>query len=266
MESKEKELKEVLTELTHKEKRARKRALLYTIIPFLLGGFLLLFSYKEAMQLNTKKSLAPTASEFPNHELERARAELEFANLVFEEQKMELTKEIETLQTTKNNLLNELDDITNKKLNEIKSYSTPIVNENVILEAVSGKKREAIELAFKLQKSDIRFEWGGKNPSTGFDSSGFISYIFSEINIIKNPEGYWSGRLREKFGCKDYNDEDELQIGDLLFYEAGVCMLYLGDNCCIGMFPEGISIKELYFGFGKTCFGRVDYSKSLTVE
>ena len=237
MNTKEKELREVLTELTHKERRARNRALFYVIIPLFIGGFLFIFSLEKVNEL--------------------------------ENQSVFLGRHLDSLLTAKKSLeqqigiLNdELNEITNTILAEIKPFANQTVEKNRILESVSDKRKEVIRLAFELQERVIPFKWGGKSPKKGFDSSGFVAYLLSQVNIIQNPEIYWSGRLRSEFGNRSFNSGSELQIGDIIFYEAGVCMLYLGNNRCIGMLPQGIVIKELYFGFKKLGYGRVNYSSS----
>ena len=167
----------------------------------------------------------------------------------------ELRTSFEVLIDINTRLRNELGEV-GKKI----TIQTKAVEEIKILTSISDKRREVIKLAFDLQKKDIIFKWGGKNPEEGFDSSSFIAYILSRANIIQKPETYWSGRLRSEFGSKKFSSESELQIGDILFYEAGVCMLYLGGNRCIGMLPQGIVTAELEFGFQILGYGRVNYS------
>jgi tetratricopeptide (TPR) repeat protein len=54
--SKETELNQVLSDLAIKEKRARKRAILYVLIPIIAGGAWVLFSYLQVVYLEKRKA------------------------------------------------------------------------------------------------------------------------------------------------------------------------------------------------------------------
>jgi len=79
------------------------------------------------------------------------------------------------------------------------TQSIEVLDRDEILEAVGGARREALELAFSLYDKQIPFVWGGKTPSDGFDTSGFIAYILAKVGVLERPERFWSGLLRETF-------------------------------------------------------------------
>lgn len=55
-----------------------------------------------------------------------------------------------------------------------------------------------------------KYTWGGKNPNTGFDCSGFISYVFKQngINVPNNTAELF------KFGTEV--SRDNIQVGDII--------------------------------------------------
>lgn len=112
-------------------------------------------------------------------------------------------------------------------------------------EELRESQRMAIDLALKLKEENIHFRWGGKNEKEGFDSSGFIAYIFNRVGLLENPEMWWSGKIRSEIGEKRVEKHPK-EIGDLVFYNGGYVMLYLGDERIIGMTEEGIVISDYH--------------------
>lgn len=111
------------------------------------------------------------------------------------------------------------------------------------LKTGSGRLNAVIDLSLKIKEKNVTYKWGGKNENEGFDSSGFIAYILGQAKLIEHPEEYWSAELRQKVGEK-VDEKKPKEIGDLVFYNGGVVMFYLGDNQIIGMTEEGIVIRD----------------------
>ncbi|MFF3023372.1 SH3 domain-containing protein [Gottfriedia sp. NPDC057948] len=62
--------------------------------------------------------------------------------------------------------------------------------------------------------SGVPYIWGGENPS-GFDCSGFISYVFKESGLSlprTNVAGYW-------YNSSNLKTVDDFQPGDLIFFQ-----------------------------------------------
>lgn len=121
------------------------------------------------------------------------------------------------------------------------------INRAEIMPQVSGEQqRLAIQAALNLyeQKPPIPFTWGGKSPSTGFDSSGFVAYVLTQAHVLSSPAGYWSDRLKQELKSVPI---EQRRPGDILFYSGGTCMLYLGgsNNLSIGALPGGITTGDL---------------------
>lgn len=131
-----------------------------------------------------------------------------------------------------------------EKLPEVASHLKPeIMETDIVPKTLSDKKKQVIETAMALKEKNIPYIWSGKNPGKGFDSSGFIAYIFHQAGLLEKPEEWWSGKFRKEMGTPGKTKTPE-QVGDLLFYTGGYVMLYLGNNNMIGMTPGGIIIKD----------------------
>ena len=133
------------------------------------------------------------------------------------------------------------------------------VDRKSTLRNVDGKRKEALQLAFDLYDKHIPFKWGGKTPSEGLDTSGFVAYILHQVGVLDQPERYWSGLLRQKFGVK-IASLSELQPGDLVFEENKACWFLLNDRFTIGMVPDGVMFGEpAKFSSKIIGYGRVPY-------
>lgn len=67
-------------------------------------------------------------------------------------------------------------------------------------------------VAYAAKYKGSKYTYAGKNPSTGFDCSGFTSYVFGHFGINLSP----ASREQEKQG-KPKNIRDA-QPGDLIFF------------------------------------------------
>ncbi|MEM7549672.1 MAG: NlpC/P60 family protein [Bacteroidota bacterium] len=121
-----------------------------------------------------------------------------------------------------------------------------------VSETTSDQVKLAVELMNKTP--EIPFKWAGKSEE-GFDSSGFIAYILSKTKNISDYKSYWSGKLKEVYGIKT---DSRISEGDIVFYESGVCMFYMGEDKCIGMVPGGITILEIKNIWNYVGYGQVD--------
>jgi len=97
--------------------------------------------------------------------------------------------------------------------------------------AAAGEKAQQI-VDFAMEYLGWRYVFGGNSPATGFDCSGFVSYVFRNfgITLTRNSAGQYR------------NDgvpvtRDELMPGDLVFFGSGGRVshvgLYIGDGYMI---------------------------------
>ena len=109
---------------------------------------------------------------------------------------------------------------------------------------VSASGREVVE--FALQYVGYPYTWGGTSPETGFDCSGFTTFVFKHFGITLN-----------RVACDQASngvevDPSALQPGDLLcFYSSadyiGHVGIYIGDNKFVhaSTYTTGVIISEL---------------------
>ena len=70
-----------------------------------------------------------------------------------------------------------------------------------------------VQMAMKLR--DIRYRRGGRAPSTGFDCSGFVQYVFAQALGIELPDNSIS---QAEAGIRIARNE--LKTGDLVFFHT----------------------------------------------
>jgi len=74
-----------------------------------------------------------------------------------------------------------------------------------------------------LQYLGIPYAWGGSSPSTGFDCSGFIMYVFAQIGV------YLPHHAASQFAYGTPVSREQLAPGDLVFFDGlGHAGIYIG--------------------------------------
>ncbi|ABR49400.1 NLP/P60 protein [Alkaliphilus metalliredigens QYMF] len=101
-------------------------------------------------------------------------------------------------------------------------------NETISIQEVQEEEKRKNIISTALKFTGVPYQWGGTSPS-GFDSSGFIWYVFREngIDIPRvSSDIYNSGKPIAR---------EELQPGDLVFFEGYMSgpshgSIYIGDD------------------------------------
>jgi cell wall-associated NlpC family hydrolase len=78
---------------------------------------------------------------------------------------------------------------------------------------VASLRQELVALAMKLR--DVRYVRGGRSPSTGFDCSGFVRYVFAHaigLHLPANSARQFLAGIKVK--------RDDMQPGDLVFFHT----------------------------------------------
>jgi cell wall-associated NlpC family hydrolase len=69
----------------------------------------------------------------------------------------------------------------------------------------------------------VPYQWGGASPSTGFDCSGFVMYVFAKVGMSLPHSSY------AQYGYGVPVSRDQLQPGDLVFFDGlGHVGIYIG--------------------------------------
>ncbi|WP_040412202.1 NlpC/P60 family protein [Desulfosporosinus sp. OT] len=100
----------------------------------------------------------------------------------------------------------------------------------------------------------VRYQWGGSTPETGFDCSGFVSYVFGKNGITLPRVSVDQYNVGTKVAFED------LQPGDLVFFSFasnGVVShvgIYLGDGQFINA-SESKGVTVYVIGpYWKSCY------------
>jgi cell wall-associated NlpC family hydrolase len=127
--------------------------------------------------------------------------------------------------------------------------------------SITGKRRDALTAAFALKQEKVPFKWAGKKKVDGLDSATFAAMVLAQAGVIEKPETVTAKSLQ---GQLKVGTEGEPQPGDLLFFDGGNVMLYLGGDNAVGMLPEGAVtkngvIKGKGIGFKYLGYGPIKY-------
>ena len=94
-----------------------------------------------------------------------------------------------------------------------------------------------------LSLTGIRYTYGGSTPSTGFDCSGFVRYVFSQAANLALPP---TARAIAQIGKTV--KKDDLQPGDLVFFNTlqkafSHVGIYMGNNKFIHAPRTGAAVR-----------------------
>ena len=116
-----------------------------------------------------------------------------------------------------------------------------IVNFNTT-QSTSENSAAIIALAQQLVAQNIPYVWGGGTPSTGFDCSGLVSYVFKNAAGISLPH---SSVEQEMYTQK--KSVSQAQPGDLLFWGTPGASyhvaIYIGNNQYIAAPKPGLNVR-----------------------
>ncbi|WP_197144125.1 C40 family peptidase [Lysinibacillus sphaericus] len=118
---------------------------------------------------------------------------------------------------------------------------------------ISTPKPTASLVQIAKQQLGVRYTFGGSKPSTGFDCSGYVTYVFNNAGIStarKSAAGFYSTAKKVS----------SPKAGDLVFfantYKAGISHvgIYIGNNQMISASNSGVSIANINSTYWKKHF------------
>jgi cell wall-associated NlpC family hydrolase len=113
-----------------------------------------------------------------------------------------------------------------------------------------AKPDAAVQTALDLRGT--RYRLGGANPRSGFDCSGLVSYVFSQLNLTLPRT------VDEQFGYGQPIPFDSIQSGDLLFFATTRAGLEVGAATHVGIAVGPPSLGEFVHAPGSGSSVRVD--------
>jgi cell wall-associated NlpC family hydrolase len=117
------------------------------------------------------------------------------------------------------------------------SFATPTYDANV----PAARYSHVVPIA--LQYLGVPYVWGGASPSTGFDCSGFIMYVFAQIGVSLPHHA------ASQFAYGTPVSRDQLAAGDLVFFDGlGHAGIYIGGGQFVHAPHTGdvVKISSLY--------------------
>jgi cell wall-associated NlpC family hydrolase len=103
-----------------------------------------------------------------------------------------------------------------------------------------------------MQYLGIPYQWGGSSPSTGFDCSGFVMYVYAQVGVSLPHNAAM------QYGYGSPVSRSELQAGDLVFFNGlGHNGIYIGGNQFIHSPHTGdvVKISSLSGWYADTWYG-----------
>lgn len=114
-------------------------------------------------------------------------------------------------------------------------------------EPVSSKRLDIVEYACSLVGTE--YVWGGTDPATGVDCSGFVQYVYAKYGYKLPRVSAQQAEYGTRIGL------DELEPGDLIFYRKGNRIghvaMYVGDGRCVHARNKNYGV----------CITTLDYTK-----
>ena len=91
-----------------------------------------------------------------------------------------------------------------------------------------------------MQFLGIPYQWGGASPSTGFDCSGFVMYVYAQVGVSLPHNA------AAQYGYGVAVSRDQLQPGDLVFFDGlGHDGIYIGGGQFIHSPHTGDVVEDL---------------------
>ncbi|MDP8911511.1 MAG: NlpC/P60 family protein [Actinomycetota bacterium] len=107
-----------------------------------------------------------------------------------------------------------------------------------------------------MQYLGVPYKWGGASPSTGFDCSGFVMYVFAKVGVSL-PHGTYA-----QYAMGSPVSRGELQPGDVVFFNGlGHNGIYIGGGQMIHSPHTGdvVKISSLTGWYASTYVGARRY-------
>lgn len=138
-----------------------------------------------------------------------------------------------------------------KKLNKINKLVATMLSLVLLLGITSPIKVKAAtvtgqDVVNEARKyTGVRYTWGGTNPSTGFDCSGFTQYVYGCLGIAL-PRVISTDMASQRGVGTKISSIDDLQIGDLVItYNYDHVGIYVGNGYYINSPQTGDHVREM---------------------
>ena len=136
----------------------------------------------------------------------------------------------------------------NATVEEVADEEMAEIQQEALTSSNSYRRQQVVDYA--LQFVGGRYVYGGTDPNTGVDCSGFTRYIMANAASINLPH---SSRGQSSYGREV--TLDQMRPGDLLFYGSGSRInhvaMYIGDGKIVHASTERTGIKTSSYDYRK---------------
>ncbi|MEE9439106.1 MAG: C40 family peptidase [Saprospiraceae bacterium] len=108
----------------------------------------------------------------------------------------------------------------NSKKERVKKSRNTANTQRKSTKKISSTRAEIVRTAKKYIGKP--YKYGGKQPVTGFDCSGFTAYVYNENGLKLGGPSYLQAKKGEKKSKKD------LEVGDLVFFGTSKKVTHVG--------------------------------------
>ena len=255
----EEQLQSLVQKAEEQEQSARRRAALYSLIPIVLAGLLILFTGWQIRQANQELAMVNVKLQTSQQQLVSVNEQLVETQEQLNHSQQELTatqKQLNEAKQEAEQYRQEADELR-KQLNELEGYldevtmqlrlatefeqyaftgdwllSTKHVCNNV---GWADPECNLVQQLWELR--DTQWRLGGYSPVSGFDSPSFAAYVLGQSGFLNDTVSPYD--LRYELPEVPFPSD-----GDLVFYVGGYTMFYFrderGEPFVIGMTPLGV--------------------------
>jgi outer membrane murein-binding lipoprotein Lpp len=239
------------------EQKVRRRAWLFTIIPFLFGVILLSYTVWQLQNYGQKLVEVQVKLNKTTNELATTTIALQDTTKQLDQANTDLSTVQDKLNTTATELKNTQEELKSIKM-ELEEANQELKNANVFLtnsysidpldekNSLSNFPYQADVLYYiqQLQYSNVGWDRNGFSEAEGFNSPSFTVYVLQHFGYIS---GNYNGDAKP---WQILEPISQPSIGDIVYYEGGYSMFYFeinGDKFVIGMTPLGIIAQRINF-------------------
>src|SRR5207249_4996021 len=241
----------LLERIEHREKSARSRAVLYSLLPVALTVVLL--GYTAASVRNAQKQVNALKTEATTYttQIDTLKNNAE----TYKTQSQSLQGDTENYKNQVTELQAQLAE-AQKTLSEAVNLSRAVRtidygNAKELASRFPGSESLLLDL-LDLRQRRIKWKSGGQSPQEGFDSPSFAIYFLRQkraSGIELRPGESLSDASRSLYDTLPPTTQP--RTGDLVFYPAGYAMFYFADpregTFVLGMTPFGIAALKSDF-------------------
>jgi hypothetical protein len=129
--------------------------------------------------------------------------------------------------------------------------TTPYVESEVIEDGVSEGRASLLNLAASYE--GYPYEWGGNDPQTGFDCSGFVKYVYSQFGVDLPRTAEQQAYTGTKITVEDALPGDLVFMMDSTGYIYHV-VIYAGDGKALEARGSNYGVGCFDLDYGNACW------------